>query len=171
MSQYSQRSMLPVFALGGIVSGYASVDSTGSAEGTDDKMINAKPDVVMEAVEKVRRHGQEVVGLVRRHGQENFKSEFAKELNEKHFPVDNIRNEPGTKEKRDSLIKAGCGWIDLNRLKLENEVLKLNIENCLIEEKRYEHIQYELSQLRQKITKVIEWHQLTKINAYTQILN
>ena len=143
MSQYSQRSMLPVFALGGIVSGYASVDSTGSAEGTDDKMINAKPDVVMEALENVWRHGQEM-----------FKSEFAKELNEQHVPVDNLRNEPGTKEKRDSLIKAECGGVDLNRLKLENYELKLNIENCLIEEKRYKHIQYELSKLRQKITKV-----------------
>ena len=155
MSQYSERSMLPIFTLGGIVSGYASiasiagiasVASIGSADGMDNKILNARPDVVMEAVEKVRRHRQE-----------KFKSKFAKELNEQHLPVDNIQDDPGTKEKKDFPRRAEFGGSDLSRLKLENEKLKLNIENCLIEEKRYEHIQYELSQLRMKITKVMKW--------------
>ena len=124
------------------MSGYASI---GSAEGMDNKMLNPRPDVVIEALEKVRRHRQE-----------KFKSKFAKELNEQHLPVDNIRYGPSAKENRYSTLQPELGGSDLTRLKLENKELKLNIENCLIEEKRYKHIQYELSQLRQKITKVIK---------------
>ena len=140
--------MVPIFALGRTVTGYASVDSTasiGSAEDMDNKILNARPDVVMETLEKVRRHRQE-----------KFKSKFAKELNEQNLPVDNIRYGPSAKVKRDSTMQPELGRSDLNRLKLENKELTLNVENCLIEEKRYKHIQYELSQVRQTINKVIK---------------
>ena len=56
--------MLPIFAVGGTVSGYASM---GSAEDFDDKMEIKKSKFAMEALEKVREHGEN-----------KFKSEFAK---------------------------------------------------------------------------------------------
>ena len=47
---------------------------------------------------------------------------------------------------------------DLIRLKLDNEQLKLKIENCLIEEERYRNMQNELEQLTQKFSKVSNCH-------------
>ena len=76
LSAPNPRSMVPIFAVGGTVSGYASM---GSAESVADKMLDTRPHVVQEALGKVRDSGQN-----------KFRSQFAKELNEQSLNINEI---------------------------------------------------------------------------------
>jgi hypothetical protein len=176
-SDTSPRFMLPIFAVGGTVSGYASMGSAESlADKTREKLVVTRPDVVREAVEKVRGHGQE-----------QFKSKFAKELNDQSLTVENKKVQHVLKKpifaKRHISVINQIGDVpvnvtnenaksDLIRLKLENEQLKLKIQKCLVEDERYRHLQHEVEQLRHKFSQVIEHFLLdrmcnTKIFIYT----
>ena len=117
--------------------------SMGSAESLAGQMLDTKPDVVQEALEKVRDPGQN-----------KFKSKFAKELNEQSLNANEITAQQGVRKHvqakiYNSLIdvphpqEASNSKSDLIRLKLENKQLKLNIEKYLIEEERYRSMQHE----------------------------
>ena len=143
------RSMVPIFAVGGTVSGYASM---GSAEDLADKMLETRPHVVQEALEKIRDSGQN-----------KFKSKFAKELNEQDLNISEIKVEQDLRKSVRAEIKISEGDVpqeafysksDLIKLKLENEELKLKIEECLIEDERYRNLQQQLECLTEKFAKV-----------------
>ena len=145
----SPRSMVPIFAVGGTVSGYASM---GSVESYADKMLDARHHVVLEALEKVRDPGKN-----------EFRSQFAKELNEQRLSINEIKIQQDRRNNVNSfnsLIdvphpqEAKYSKSDMMILKLENKQLKLKIEECLIEEGRYRNMQHELEQLTQKLSKV-----------------
>ena len=149
----SPRSMVPIFVVGGTVSGYASM---GSAESLADKMLDTRPHVVQEALEKVRDSGQN-----------KFRSQFAKELNEQSLNINEITEQQDLRKHIQAKIhntvidvpqEARHSKRDLIRLKLDNEQLKLKIEKCLIEEERYRNMQHELEQLTQKFSKVSNCH-------------
>ena len=124
----------------------------GSAESLADKMLDTRPYMVQEALEKVRDSGQN-----------KFRSKFAKELNEQSLNINEITEQPDLRKHIQAKIhntvleipqKARYAKSDLIRLKLENEELKLKIEKCLIEEERYKNMQHEVEQLTQKFSKV-----------------
>ena len=102
------------------MSGYASM---GSAESLADKMLDTRPHVLQEALEKVRGSAQN-----------EFKSKFAKELNEQNCNISEImvlqdlRKNVQAKiqnSERDVSQEAFYSKIDLIKLKFENEELHL----------------------------------------------
>ena len=141
--------MLPIFAVGGTVSGYASM---GSAEDLADKMEIKKSKFAMEALEKVREHGEN-----------KFKSEFAKEINKEKCYAENVKWDQDVPKQEKNKIKSSSRGFplytdnvksDLMRLKLENKELKQKIKDCILEEERYNHLQTEFGQLKLKLYKV-----------------
>ena len=134
----SPRSMVHIFAIGGTVSGYASM---GSAESLSDKMLDTRH-VVQEALEEVRYPGRN-----------KFRYQFAKELNEQSLNANEITAQQGVRKHvqakiYNSLIdvphpqEASNSKSDLIRLKLENKQLKLKIDKCLVEEEKYRNMKY-----------------------------
>ena len=135
------------------MSGYASM---GSAESLADKMLDTRPHVVQEALEKVRDSGQN-----------KFRSQFAKELNEQSLNINKIKVQQDLRNNVNSFNSlidvphppdARHSKSDLIRLKLENKQLNIKIEKCLIEEERYRNMQHEMEQLTQKFSKVSNCH-------------
>ena len=146
-------SVQPMFAVGGTVSGYASMGSAESlADMAREKMVVTRHHQVREAVEKVRDQGQR-----------KFKSEFAKELDcqqdhRKTGISETLYSLPRLNLKSKDIVPVHvlneCAKADLVRLKLENEQLKLKIQKCLLEDERYKNLQHEVEQLTRKVSKV-----------------
>ena len=124
----------------------------GSAESLADKMLDTRPHVVQEALEKVKDSGQN-----------KFRSQFAKELNEQSLNINEIKVQQDLRKnvqakiinsERDVPHEAFYSKSDLIKLKFENKQLKLKIEECLIEDRRYRHLQHQLECLTEKFAKV-----------------
>ena len=116
-------------------------------------MLDTRPHVVQEALEKVRDPHQ--------------KSQFAKEFNEQSLNINEIKVQHDFRNNVNSfnsLIdvphpqEARYSKSDLIRLKLENKQLNIKIEKCLIEEERYRNMQHEMEHLTQKLSKVSNCH-------------
>ena len=71
----------------------------------------------------------------------NFKSEFAKELNKEVY-FEKARNSVSNKYKMKDVEDGANIKTNLTRLKLENEQLKLKIKDCLLEDERYKYLKH-----------------------------
>jgi len=188
----SNSSLKPVFALGGSVSGYASMGSIESLSGDlhREKKVWSTEDIIstdMPAVPPTQTTN-------------TFKSSFAKELleeNTSHF----LQAKKGSKyqsdptytsdfavkigtddvcQTKDSFYKANKEIVEISdivpkepidefsRVKLENEILKLKLKSFNQDDEKYKKLQMEIEQLTWQLGKM-EQSRLVYENATNQL--
>ena len=124
------------------VSGYVSL---GSLESFENKIEDDGPNMVHDTI--VRRSDRP------------FKSQFARHLDEKIMnptlrPKNTHRVGKSLWDVRGGSQIKQADLSELERLKLENEQLRLKIQICIDEDEKYQSLCCELERLTQKISQV-----------------
>jgi len=194
----STPSLKPVFALGGSVSGYASMGSIESLSG-DLKRENK----VWSTEDIIGEHMDEVKGSRRGSFQTSspFKSSFAKELEEENLNQSirirkSLQKDDDPAFKSDFAVNIHCvgecvtetacktskkvvkveipATLDMetrdefSRVKLENEILKLKLKSFNQDDEKYKKLQSEIEQLTWQLSKM-EQSRLVYENATNQL--
>lgn len=193
----STPSLKPVFALGGSVSGYASMGSIESLSGDlkRENKVWSTDDIIGEHMDEVKGSRQ---GSIQTYSP--FKSSFAKELEEENLNQSMRikkclqKEEPGFKSDfavnikcvGDCVTDTACiatkkvvkveipATLDMetrdefSRVKLENEILKLKLKSFNQDDEKYKKLQSEIEQLTWQLSKM-EQSRLVYENATNQL--
>ena len=127
------------------VSGYASL---GSLESFENKIGDETPNIVHDTIVRSMESRDRP-----------FRSQFARHLDEKIMnltlrPKNTHRVGKSLSDVRGGTQLKQADLSELERLKLENEQLRLKIQICIDEDEKYQSLCNELERLTQKISQV-----------------